>query len=352
MTIKYIKKWDNKNYSSIIDVRSPSEFEEDHIFGSINYPVLYNNQREKIGALYKNISSFQAKIVGASLISKNISFHLDKTFINNKGDWMPLIYCWRGGKRSYSLAIILSQIGWRVAILKGGYKQYRKDVLDGIKKMCQDLSFIVISGSTGTAKTKILQEIKKKGGQVLDLEKLAEHKGSLLGKTPNTIQPSQKIFESNLYKELKDFKKHNKYVFVESESSKIGKINLPAELIASIKESPYIEIGASIPERISFLIKDYADFILEKDFFKPLFYHAEKIVGKGIINNWKKSYKHKLWDELAYSLISNYYDPLYNHNKNRKNRILFAKMDFVKINKEEINYIANDIILKSKNYKP
>ena len=227
MTIKYVNKWDSKNYDTIIDVRSPSEFEKDHIYNSLNFPVLHDEQREKVGKLYKNINNFQAKILGASLISKNISLHLMNEFIYKKGDWMPLIYCWRGGKRSKSLATVLSEIGWRVTILRGGYKNYRNQIIINIKKICSDFKFIVISGSTGTAKTKILQEIKKKGEQVLDLEKLAEHKGSLLGKSKNVKQPSQKFFETNLYVELKNITNKLQYVYIESESSKIGNINLP-----------------------------------------------------------------------------------------------------------------------------
>ena len=200
---KKIKKWENKTFDTIIDVRSPLEYEEDHIIGSINCPVLYDQERIIVGTIYKKESTFRAKIIGSSLTARNIAKHIEEKFINQKGSWQPLIYCWRGGQRSKAFSLILSEVGWRTFQLEGGYKKYRNEVINFLNKVGSKLKIILISGKTGSAKTKILQNIKLQGGQILDLENLANHKGSLLGKIPNLKQPSQKLFESKLYHQIK-----------------------------------------------------------------------------------------------------------------------------------------------------
>ena len=164
MPIRYLTSWNNKAINQIIDVRSPSEFHEDHIPGSTNLPVLNDEERKLVGSIYKNDSPFKAKKLGASLISKNIAMHIKKRFINNPGSWKPLIYCWRGGQRSNALAIILSEIGWEVFLLKGGYKTYRKEINNSLNSIINNYKYIVLRGKTGTAKTKILEMIINKGG--------------------------------------------------------------------------------------------------------------------------------------------------------------------------------------------
>ena len=199
---KIKKNWKCKDFDTIIDVRSPSEFEEDHIVGAINCPVLSDLEREKVGTIYKRESTFKAKIIGSSLTARNIAKHIEERFSEYKGSWQPLVYCWRGGQRSKAFAIILSEVGWRTQQLEGGYKEYRNHVLEFMDNIGSKLKIILISGKTGSAKTKILHSIAQQGGQILDLEGLANHKGSLLGKMPNFNQPSQKFFESKLYLSL------------------------------------------------------------------------------------------------------------------------------------------------------
>ena len=181
---KSIKNWESKNFDTIIDVRSPSEFANDHIIGAINCPVLSDKEREKVGTIYKKESTFKAKIIGSSLTARNIADHIEKNFLEQKGSWQPLIYCWRGGQRSKAFSIILSEVGWRTYQLDGGYKEYRNSVVKFFENIGSKLKIILISGKTGSAKTKILQNIGELGGQILDLEGLANHKGSLLGKIP------------------------------------------------------------------------------------------------------------------------------------------------------------------------
>ena len=336
MPIKYITKWDTKKINQIIDVRSPCEYKDDHIPGSINLPVLNDKERNLIGTIYKKESPFKAKKLGASLISKNISVFIKNKFINNLGSWKPLIYCWRGGQRSKSIAITLSEIGWEVHLLRGGYKTYRKKVNNSLNKIIKDHKFIILRGKTGTAKTRIIEKLIFNGESAINLENLAKHKGSLLGNYPNIPQPSQKFFESLLYYEFKKLKK-NTSVFIESESSKIGDLFLPSKLIEKIENSPCIEIKSTVENRASFLVKDYKNFILKKNSFNKLFTHANTRLGKNIVNKWKNNYKSKNWKELALQLIVEYYDPLYSFKKNQKNNKVLESYNLKTLNNYHIN---------------
>ena len=322
MPIKYTINWNKEFYDDIIDVRSPKEFAKDHIPYSKNFPVLNDNEREIIGAIYKKESPFKARKLGASLISKNISKILKKNLYEKSGNWKPLLYCWRGGQRSKSLAIVLSEIGWQIRVLKGGYNTYRKKVLTNINTLVNKNKYIVVSGQTGCGKSEILKYLGKLGVNIIDLETLASHKGSLLGKMHDKPQPSQRMFESILYKDLCKLKSRKK-VFIEHESSKIGNLHLPSSILNKIKISPKINVAASLDSRILFLIKDYKKFIKQDNSFEELFNYAEKKKGKRKVNEWRTLYKQKNWKELAKQLIEKYYDPLYTHKRiNTKNTFI------------------------------
>ena len=322
MSIKYISNWELKSFDDIIDVRSPIEFEEDHLPNSINLPVLNDLERKKIGLIYKSKSAFTAKKIGASLVSTNIATHINKTLLDKPGNWKVLLYCWRGGQRSKSFATVLSEIGWQVCVLKGGYKTYRSSINKKIISLIRRNKFIIIRGPTGCAKTKILHQLKKIGANTIDLEGIAKHKGSLLGSIPNVNQPSQKLFESLIYIELKKIRDKTP-IFIESESSKIGNLFLPSGILQKIKTSPSIEINSTINSRVNFLLKDYKAYINKKNSFLELFIHAKSRLGDKKIAKWKLNHRKKKWKELAFLLITEYYDSLYSHNlKNKKNKII------------------------------
>ncbi len=345
MPIKYITKWNTSKINQIIDVRSPSEFKEDHIPGSINLPVLNDKERKLVGTIYKNESPFKAKKIGASLISKNISIYINNKFINNPGSWKPLIYCWRGGQRSKSIAITLSEIGWEIFVLRGGYKTYRKTLNNSLNKVVNNYKFIVLRGKTGTAKTIIIKNLKLKGAAAIDLENIAKHKGSLLGKHPKIKQPTQKFFESLLFYEFYNLKK-NKPIFIESESSKIGNLFLPSALISKIENSSCIDIETTVEARSSFLIKDYSKFILDKNSFDELFTYARTKLGRKVVNEWKVQHKKENWRELAIKLIKEYYDPLYSHKKNQKKNKVLEIIKLSNLNKPSINKLCKYLITK------
>jgi len=340
---KKIKKWENKTFDTIIDVRSPLEYEEDHIIGSINCPVLNDQERIIVGTIYKKESTFKAKIIGSSLTARNIAKHIEEKFINQQGSWQPLVYCWRGGQRSKAFSIILSEVGWRTCQLEGGYKKYRNEVINFLNRIGSKLKIILISGKTGSAKTKILQNIKLQGGQILDLENLANHKGSLLGKIPGLKQPSQKLFESKLYHQIKqlDLRKN---VYIEAESSKIGNIHIPKTIWAKMIVSPRIEIEADLELRSSFLLKDYRYMCENPELIKPIICGLKNRLSKKLINDWLELITKKLWLDLTKSFLENHYDPSYSSNTIKNDRKVIKKIQAKSFSKEEISEITKLIL--------
>ena len=340
---KKIKKWENKIFDTIIDVRSPLEYEEDNIIGSINCPVLNDQERIIVGTIYKKESTFKAKIIGSSLTARNIAKHIEEKFINQQGSWQPLVYCWRGGQRSKAFSIILSEVGWRTCQLEGGYKKYRNEVINFLNRIGSKLKIILISGKTGSAKTKILQNIKLQGGQILDLENLANHKGSLLGKIPDLKQPSQKLFESKLYHQIKQLDLRRN-VYIEAESSKIGNIHIPKTLWAKMIVSPRIEIKADIELRSSFLLNDYKYMCENPELIKPIIYGLKNRLSKKLINDWLELITKKLWLDLTKSFLENHYDPSYSSNTIKNDRKVIKKIQAKSFSKQEISKITKLIL--------
>jgi tRNA 2-selenouridine synthase len=340
---KITKIWNNKKFDTIIDVRAPVEFNEDHIVGAINCPVLNNEEREKVGTIYKKISSFKAKIIGSSLSAKNIAHHIENNFIEKDGSWQPLVYCWRGGQRSRAFCIVLSEVGWRTSQLQGGYKEYRNDVIKYIDYIGTKLNIILISGKTGSAKTKILHSIKEQGGQILDLEGLANHKGSLLGIIPNLKQPSQKYFESLLYYEIKKINL-KKTIYIEAESSKIGNIHIPKSIWSKMLLSPRIEVKAGIHTRTNFLINDYNYMCNDPSLINPIIKGLKNKKSNFIIKNWEKMINEKKWYELTKNFLENHYDSSYSSNTKKNDRKLIKEIKANTLDLSEIKNIAMAII--------
>ncbi len=336
-------KWYNSIYDDIIDVRSPSEYHEDHIIGSINCPVLSDLERENIGTIYKKSSSFKAKVLGSSIISKNISKIIKKFFTNKPGAWKPLVYCWRGGQRSRALCLVLNEIGWRTTQLKGGYKYYRNDITRKFDNLSSKLKLVLISGRTGTGKTKLLHEINNMGGQTIDLEKIANHKGSLLGKNINKPQPSQKFFESKLFNELNKLN-YNKKIFLEAESSKIGNLHIPKSIWKIMLDAKKINIEAKLEKRIDFLVSDYKYVQTQSNFFLPLLDGLKNRIDKKIINTWKNHINNQEWKLLTKSLLENHYDPAYNANYKKKNQEIIKNYSLKKVSKIELKKVAENIL--------
>ena len=301
---------DIDKFDTIIDVRSPSEFADDHIPGAINLPVLDDQQRSEIGIIYKDISPFKAKREGAAMVAKNIAAHLQNSLRDKVREWRPLVYCWRGGQRSGAMAQIFSNIGWHCSVINGGYKSYRRHVLGCLDDLPKQFSFIILSGQTGTAKTHILRAASAKGAPVIDLEKLACHRGSLLGAEPSQQQPSQRYFESCLFQALKQYNTERP-ILVEAESNKIGNIHIPPAFWAVMRNATTIRITAPIDARINFLQRDYAHLIHHPEFIMPLLSKLKHRHSEKKLTEWNEMVSRKNWGGFIKSLLETHYDPSY-----------------------------------------
>jgi tRNA 2-selenouridine synthase len=299
-----------EQYDSIIDVRSESEYALDHIPGAINCPVLNNTQRIEVGTLYKQSSAFDAKKLGAALVAQNVAHHLEHHFRDHPRDWKPLIYCWRGGNRSGAMAHILAKIGWPVHQLDGGYKEYRRFITQQINQQAQKLSFQVICGPTGSGKSRLLQILAAQGGQVLDLEKLAAHRGSVLGNLPAESQPTQKMFESRIWETLRHFVS-DRPVYVESESKKIGNCRVPELLMEKMRASPCIAVELSSESRVQLLMEDYAHFVQQPQLLSLQLDHLITLHGREKIKRWHALAEAGDLTNLVHELLTEHYDPAY-----------------------------------------
>ena len=312
---------DIDRFSCIIDVRTPAEFAEDHLPGAINAPVLSNEERVVVGTMYKQVSPFEATKYGAALVAKNIAHHLETLFADKPINWKPLIYCWRGGKRSGSMTAWFRLIGWKACQLQGGYKAYRHHVLDRLGVLPGQFRFLVLAGLTGSGKTRLLRALGGQGTQILDLEDLARHRGSLLGAQPGEAQPSQKGFDSRLVQAL-DGLDPSRPVFVEAESKKIGQVQLPESMMRAMAGSDCIRVEASIEDRVAFLCEDYATLLDDPERFKALLSCLVELHGKQVIAHWHALVDAGAKAELFRELIERHYDPAYR----RSSQGLFPKL--------------------------
>lgn len=303
-------------FDEIIDVRSPAEFAEDHIPGSLNCPVLDNAQRVEVGTLYKQVSPFAARKVGAAYVAENIAHHLRQTFVERPKNWRPLVVCWRGGQRSAALTYVLRRIGWNVRQLEGGYRTYRRLVVDQLAVLPRRLQMKVICGATGSGKSRTLQAIGRLGEQVLDLEALACHKGSVLGVLPEAPQPSQKLFESRLLTAIQTFD-CTRPVYVEAESRKIGCLHLPAALIETMRAGECLSIEASFTARVDFLLHDYAYFLCAPERLDACLQPLRSLHSVDTLLRWREYASTGRWRELVSELLAEHYDPLYTRSQSR-----------------------------------
>jgi tRNA 2-selenouridine synthase len=297
-------------YTNVIDVRSPGEFALDHIIGAINAPVLSDDERILIGTLHKQVSAFDAARRGAALVSRNIAEHIEEQFSDKPRDWKPVVYCWRGGQRSNAMATVLARIGWKVAILDGGYKSFRRAVIDQLITRPQTFRYLVIAGRTGSAKSALLEKLAQRGHQVLDLEALAAHRGSLLGDLPNQTQPGQCMLETMIANLLQSFDPH-KPIMIESESKKVGKLHVPDALMMSMRASPVLRVDASVSWRAQFLLDQYQHFVSDTHALQRQLGFLVPLHGQAKIDEWNQLIHAQDWQTFVERLLSEHYDPAY-----------------------------------------
>jgi tRNA 2-selenouridine synthase len=294
---------------TIIDVRAPAEYAEDHLPGAINLPVLSDAQRAEVGTIYTQVSPFNARKLGGALVAQNTATHLQGPLADKDGAWQPLVYCWRGGQRSGAFATILDQVGWRVQLLKGGYQSYRREIVKTLYVTPLPHRLMLIGGGTGTAKTALLHQLATQGAQILDLEGIACHRGSLFGGI-NMEQPAQKMFETRIAAELAKLDP-TKITFVEAESSKIGNRVIPPSLWALMFDAPRIHITAPLMARSAFLCRAYADLTQDSEALSELLDKLRPYHSGAQLSQWHAKVQSADWQTLAEGLIAVHYDPRY-----------------------------------------
>jgi tRNA 2-selenouridine synthase len=306
-------------YDCVIDVRSPAEFAEDRLPGAISLPVLSNEERAEVGRIYVQESRFRARRLGAAYVSRNIARHLDTALADRPAKFRPLLYCWRGGMRSNAMATILSQIGWRVGVLDGGYKTWRRAVVASLFDDAAPLNIVLIDGETGSAKTEILTRLSALGVQAIDLEGLAAHRGSVFGADAARAQPPQKTFESHLFDQLRRFDLARP-IAVEAESSRVGRINIPNRIWTAMRAAPRIHIRAEAAARADYLLRAYADLIEVPGGVSRAIERLRPFHRKETIEEWLQLANDRRFPALAEQLMREHYDPLYERARKRDGR--------------------------------
>jgi len=296
-------------YGDVIDVRTPSEFAEDHVPGAINCPVLTDDERAVVGTLHARASAFDAKKAGAALISRNIAGIVER-FADRPRDFAPLVYCWRGGQRSRSLTHVLNEIGWKAVQLDGGYRAYRRHVVERLATLPNAFRYRVVCGLTGSGKSRLIAALAVEGAQALDLEVLARHRGSLLGDLPDAPQPTQKAFDSAVLDALSRFDPARP-VFVESESKKIGRVQVPDALLERMRDSPCVRVEIARPLRIALLKEEYGHFLADPALLAERLEPLVPLHGKATIARWNALAAMGRFDALVDALLAEHYDPTY-----------------------------------------
>jgi len=325
-------------FDTLIDVRAPVEFAEDHIPGAINLPVLDDAQRAEVGTIYKQVNAFTARKVGAALVARNTADHVEGPLAAHDGGWQPLVYCWRGGQRSNAFASILSQIGWRVAVVDGGYRSFRRLVKTALYDTAFPCPVVLLDGNTGTAKTELLARVAARGHQVLDLEGLAGHRGSLFGAQGE--QPSQKGFET-LLASAANHLTPGMPVLIEAESSKIGSRVIPPSLWAAMLKGRRITLEVPLPARAEYLVRAYGDIIADAPRLDRTLSALHRLQGEERIARWRALAGSGDFRTLAGELMEQHYDPRYRRQRGTVSDL--ARLDVETLDDDGLNHAADRI---------
>jgi tRNA 2-selenouridine synthase len=289
-----------------VDVRSPGEYAKGHLPGAISLPLLDNDQRAEVGTCYKQMGQKAAIRLGFHLVGPSLS-----AIIQQVDDWDTsktlVLYCWRGGMRSESMAWLLRTAGFKVYVVSGGYKAMRKALLD---YLFRPFGFILVSGYTGSGKSKWLQYLQEAGEQVVDLEALASHKGSAFGALGMPAQPTQEQFENLLANTLRKMK-ITKPVWIEHESRTIGRCCIPEAIYARLMVSPLIFVSVPLQRRVQQLVSEYA--VYSKEQLAASICRIAKKLGPQETKEALSALEHSSYDTVA-ALALRYYDKCYMHD--------------------------------------
>ena len=303
-------------FDALIDARSPAEYALDRLPGALNWPSLNDAERALVGTEYKQVSPFAARKRGAVLVARNIAAHVEREAMDKPKDWKPLVYCWRGGQRSGALATVLAAIGWRVHLLEGGYQAFRRAVIAALEELPARFTYRVVCGVTGSGKSRLLQRLAAQGAQVLDLEALANHRGSVLGLVPGSPQPTQKQFETRVWDALRRFDAARP-VIVESESKKVGDLRVPEALVERMRAAPCIRLDLALEARVELLMQDYDFFVRDTAAFCARLDALRVLRGHEIVNGWQARARAGQTREVVRDLLVAHYDPIYRQSMQR-----------------------------------
>ena len=329
-------------FDAVIDARSPGEFALDHVPGAINLPVLSDAERAEVGTIYVQESRFKARRIGAAYVAKNVAAHLQTALADQPGSFRPLVYCWRGGMRSNAMASILAQVGWRTGVIRGGYQAYRRGVTRRLYEAEPELRVVLLDGCTGTGKTEVLQHLERWGVQTLDLEALAQHRGSLFGHLPGRPQPTQKMFESRLLAAL-DRLDPARPVVIEAESSKVGERVVPPTLWKAMVEAPRIELAAPLAARARYLARAYAELAGERAMLEEAFGRLPTYPGRRRLADWRRLIDEGELEALAVELMEQHYDPAYRRSSRKHERPVIGRIELSDVDTASIAKAAEAV---------
>jgi len=330
-------------FDDVIDVRSPAEYGEDHIPGAISLPVLSNEERAIVGTIYTQEAPFKARKIGAALVARHAADHIEGPLADKPGSWQPLVYCWRGGQRSGSFASILSQIGWRAQVVDGGYRSYRRLVVQAVHDTPLPHRLILLDGNTGTAKTELLARLARRGVQVIDLEGLAAHRGSFFGPIARP-QPSQKAFEGALARAFHDLDP-TRPVVVEAESSKIGNLLIPQAIWAAMRGAKRITISAPLAARARYLATAYADLTADPLALGKTLDQLVPFQGREQVAAWQTMAKERKFTDLAGALMEQHYDARYAKSRNANAPEVLTEFAAEDLSDRDLERLADQIAL-------
>ncbi len=335
---------EDHEFDEVIDVRAPAEFMDDHVPGAINLPVLDDDQRSEVGRVYKQVSPFEARRMGAGLVSSNIAAHFRKHFRDKQVNYRPLVYCWRGGQRSSSMATVLSEVGWRVHLIDGGYRAYRKYISNCLESIFDQITcFRVIAGLTGAGKTLLLKRLHEAGHQVIDLEGLACHRGSALGEDPERGQPSQKRFETLLFRQFSGMD-YSRPIYVESESSRVGRVQVPASMWALMKEASVIELDVPLEARARYLLGEYGHFTGSPELLLKKMEPILPMHSTDVVDQWSESIREGDFMAFVKSILKHHYDPAYLRSRKKTYKLPLVSLSIDQVGCESVDKVMNQIL--------
>lgn len=329
---------------TLLDVRTPSEFEQGHIPGALNLPLFSDAERAEVGTLYKQVSPEQAFLKGLEFAGARMRQYVE-TAMQLAPERRIAVHCWRGGQRSGSMAWLLETAGFDVVTLQGGYKAWRHYALEQLAS--RPIRMVVLGGKTGSGKTRILHALQQAGEQIIDLEALAHHKGSAFGAIGEAPQPTFEQFSNDLF-EAFDALDAGRPVWVESESKAIGKVQIPNELWQHICDAPMIEVGLPFEQRIRHLMEVYAGFPQEQ--LAASFERIAKRIGGLNVKLALEALADDRYEDAAAIALA-YYDKTYRHsldamNKGRHFQISPPELNPAAIAGQLIEFLQQEILWK------